>query len=542
MIQSNANLRDYLAVVRRRWLLVIPPILLVPLVAVAISLRATTRYSASAEVLLNQQSLAAGITGLQIQSGSSPDRVAQTQADVAAVPTVAARVLRALRLHDRAPAMLLAASSVVAKADADLLVFSVTDPSPRMAERLATEYAHQFTVYRRHLDTVAIRNAKRGIDARLADLRRAHDTRSALYQSLVERDQELDTMAALETGYFMIRGADGAVAIGPRPVRAGVLGLVLGLALGLGLAYLREALDTRVRTAEGVSEHLHVPLLARLPAPSRRLVEDEELAMVREPAGRHAEPFRMLRTNLEFARLDRSIRTVMVTSAVEREGKSTTVANLAVALARSGQRVVLVDLDLRRPFLERYFHLRGRVGLTDVVLGHRRLEEALVRIPLFEPSSARRVTTGRENGAVATGKNGNGSGDRTRIDGWLEVLPCGTIPPDPGEFVGKQVVHSVLDGLASRADLVLLDTPPLLHVGDALTLSRAVDGIVVVCRANVVRRPMLAEVRRLLASTTATVLGFVLTGAVEGGDYGYGYSGPQERGSQARDAAVRAER
>src|SRR5205814_1509032 len=136
----------------------------------------------------------------------------------------------------------------------------------------------------------------------------------------------------------------------------------------------REALDTRVRSAEEVVERLELPLLARLPEPPRKLRADNRLAMLAEPTGVQAEAFRMLRTNLEFSALGKEIRTIMVTSSVEQEGKSTTVANLAIALARAGQRVVLVDLDLRRPFIDRFFDLDDHAGLTQVAIGHATLE------------------------------------------------------------------------------------------------------------------------------------------------------------------------
>src|SRR5207247_6981470 len=120
----------------------------------------------------------------------------------------------------------------------------------------------------------------------------------------------------------------------------------------------------RVRKAEEIAEQLGIPLLARLPQPSRGLRNKNRLAALEEPDGAAAEAFRMLRTNLDFVNIDRSAKTIMVTSAVESEGKSTTIANLAVTLARSGRRVVLVDLDLRRPYLDRFFGLGGRPGVA----------------------------------------------------------------------------------------------------------------------------------------------------------------------------------
>jgi Mrp family chromosome partitioning ATPase len=250
--------------------------------------------------------------------------------------------------------------------------------------------------------------------------------------------------------------------------------------------------------------------------------------MLDSPAGVQAEAFRMLRTNLEFATLGRDAQTIMVTSAVEQEGKSTTIANLAIALARAGQRVVLVDLDLRRPFLHRFFELDGP-GITQVALGHVPLEHALATVAITDAEPGRRAPTANGNGngnghrdvRVMSGESGAPRGNV--VKGILEVLPSGPTPPDPGEFVGAAALSEILAQLRVRTDFVLIDAPPVLHVGDAMALSPKVDGILVVTRMQVVRRHMLSELARQLAGSPAPVLGFVVTAAEEEESYGYGY-------------------
>jgi capsular exopolysaccharide synthesis family protein len=251
---------------------------------------------------------------------------------------------------------------------------------------------------------------------------------------------------------------------------------------------------------------LGLPLLARLPAPPKRLRREEQLVLYAEPRGMGAEAFRMLRTNLELVRLSHDVKSIAVTSAVEQEGKSTSIANLAVTLARGGQDVALVDLDLRRPFLDHFFDVRGRPGLTDVALGHAQLDEALTPVPIRDLS---------QNGHAHAGS--------------LRVLTAGQLPPDPGDFVGNATLAAILDVLRERFDTVLIDTPPMLKAGDAMTLSSKVDALLVVVRMNVARRSMLNELRRLIASSPARKLGFVVTGAEAEEGYGYGgyesYSG-----------------
>jgi polysaccharide biosynthesis transport protein len=262
--------------------------------------------------------------------------------------------------------------------------------------------------------------------------------------------------------------------------------------------------------------------------PSKKLRAKHQLVMLDDPASPQAEMFRMLRTNLDFSTLGDDAKVLMVTSAAQEEGKSTTIANLAIAMARAGRRVVLVDLDLRRPFLGKFFNLDGP-GVTNVALGHTSLDKALATVTL---------TDDEQQPARASKKNGNGQVATDAVKGILRVLPSGPIPPDPGEFVGNAALTDILDQLRDRADIVLIDAPPMLRVGDAMTLSASVDGILIVTRMNVVRRPMLNELSRQLSTVPTRVLGFILTGAGTGEDedYGYGYG----HGSYSREPDAKA--
>ena len=203
---------------------------------------------------------------------------------------------------------------------------------------------------------------------------------------------------------------------------------MLGVLLGICAALVIEALDTRIRNADEVANELGAPLIAWLPPPTKKLEKSGQLIMIADPTGRQAEAFRVLRTNLELVSLEAEIKSLMVASALEGEGKTTSASNLAVALARAGRKVILVDLDLRRPSLDRVFGIGPTTpGITGIALGEASLDEALVAIDAAGKASDPRLGVGRFDHG-----------------GELHVLPAGTPPPNPGEFVGSRMVRVLL--------------------------------------------------------------------------------------------------
>jgi succinoglycan biosynthesis transport protein ExoP len=506
--RQESSIRDYARLLLRRKWIVLAALVLVPAVATVLSVRQKPLYKASSQVLLKQGDLAATLSGIQDNSYYlDPTRVAETQIALASTRAVATAVLNRAGVKDHTPGQLLGALGVSAAPNADVLYFSVTDRDPALATRLANAYATQYTISRRELDTASLNTALRDINARIDELNAAGQT--AYAKSLVNKAEQLRTLREIETSNaVVIQRATGAGKVSPRPKRDGLIGLALGLVFGIGLAFLRDALDTRIRSAEEIAERLGLPLLARLPAPPRQLQRADRLVMLDQPTGVQAEAFRMLRTNLDFTNVERGARSIMVTSAIEGEGKSTTVANLALAAARAGRKVALVDLDLRRPYIDRFFELGGKPGLTNVVLGEAALADATARVAI--PGAER-------NGASAAG-NGHAP-----VEGFLDVIASGPIPPDPGELVGTAAVSKIFDELTRRYDLVLVDTPPLLQVGDALTLASRVDALMLVARLPGLRRPILKELERVLDTCPGAKLGFVLAGAEVEEGYGSGY-------------------
>jgi polysaccharide biosynthesis transport protein len=557
-MEEHSVLQRYLDVLRRRKWIVAVAVVVTPAAAFALSLGEARSYRAAAEVLLSHQNLAAVLTNTtDPQANQLPERFAQTQAELAGEPAVAQRVVAVTRddfreagLEPWSISQFQSASDATAKQNADLLELGVTAPVPGLATRLANAYAYQFAAYRRQLDTAAFRHALSQLDTRLTALRRAQQEGSPLYALLRDKQEQIRTMEALQTPSQVVRSPEQATQVQPRPIRNAMLGVVLGALLAIALVMVAEALDTRVRSGEEIASRLGLNLLARVPKPPRKVRTQQQLVTLAAPNSFEADVFRLLRSNLELANLELRAKTIMVTSAAPGEGKSTTAANLGVALAWAGKRVVLVDLDLRRPSLHRFFGLDESTGLTTVALGDRSLEEALTLVTVSRTaSSTETVLANGDRQELAHSQeqaprsvaysNGNGRIDPGKVFA-LEVLTTGPLPPGPGDFVGTPTVSRILAELRERADFVIVDAPPLLAGSDGPILSSRVDAIVAVTRLDAARRPALNELRRLLTTATAAKLGFVLTSAKRSDGYGYGYGyGSGQSVSQADAEAAR---
>jgi capsular exopolysaccharide synthesis family protein len=512
-IRPTLTMADYVAIVRRRaWVIAETTVLLVA-VSLLFSVQQEKLYQASAQMLISRQDLGAALTGLPNPDASvDPVRLAQTQAQLARVPEVARRTVDAARIPGLTPSEFLASSDVSASDSADLLTFAVRNSAPGAAQKLATTYANVFSTYQLELSTRTLKQAQRDLEARAAQLASAGGKGTAQYQNLIEKAQQLRTVAILQQRNTVVKDAGQATQIKPTPKKNVLLGAIVGFVLGIGIIFAWEALDKRVRSEAEIEGWLGLPLLARLPAPPRRLSKERRLTMLDDPANVHAETVRRLRTNVEFANLTVDAKTLMVTSSMQDEGKSTTIANLAVAFARAGSDVVLVDLDLRHPMIGDFFRVPGERGVGDIVRWDTSLDAVLVEIPLPNRQSADTRHQGpRED------------------HGRLNLLLAGSLPENPGEFVGSPELDEILTELRARFDYVFIDAPPMLAVGDGMTISTKVDAVIVVARIGKVDRRALRDLARELDVTPAAKLGYVVTGvdldeAYGSSDYRY-YAG-----------------
>jgi capsular exopolysaccharide synthesis family protein len=336
----------------------------------------------------------------------------------------------------------------------------------------------------------------------------------------------------------------GAPTNPPQTTGKVIAGLLIGLTVGLVLAFVLESLDTSIGTIQDVESYLEVPVLGLIPLidpikdPLLAPPEDEDdaspLARMRpflisllNPRSTVAEAYRSLRTNVEFLSLEKSAKAICMTSASLMEGKTTTAINLAISIAQMGKKTLLVEADLRKPFLHHAFGLPRDPGLTEVIVGNKEWRECL------------RTATD-----LMLGPLGVDTLMATPNIDKLYVLTSGTPPPNPAEFLNSQRMTDLIATFREEFDMVVFDCPPILPVTDAAILAAKTDGTLIVYRVGKIARSALKRAKALLENVRGRVLGVVLTGlkAETSPDYEeleyYRYAYGQEPGQADRMRAL----
>lgn len=323
----------------------------------------------------------------------------------------------------------------------------------------------------------------------LLRLTRSQQVNDNIYRLLLERFEEARITEAGQIGNVRVidTAKEPRSPIKPRRFQNLLLALIVGLTLGGGLAFFTESLDRSIKNPEEAEALLGIPVIGLIPSigdldgkfkGTRNEIELISSRLVTHfvPRSPVAEAYRTVRTNLSFSRPDNPPRTILVTSAVPQEGKTTTTANLAITLAQMGGKTLIVDSDLRRPAIRKVFNLEAKEGLTDYLIGKGALD-ALIR------------TTDIPN---------------------LYILPAGQIPPNPSEVLGSQRMKELVAELSRRFEMVFFDSPPVVAVTDAAVLSRYTDGVVLVVQSGATDREAVARAKTLLGNVQANLLGLVL--------------------------------
>lgn len=508
----NAQLGQVLRALRRRWWIVIACVVFTGGAAILFSTRQVKQYTASASLLFQDPGFDQMVFGSNFaQPTADPTRQAATNIDLVSLPTVAARTSRALG-GKITPGRVRAEVSVAASGQADIASISATDSSPVEAAVIANTYAKQYIRYRQQADRAKVAGAQTSVRHDLAQLTPSQRT-SAVGQSLLNRANQLQILASLQTGNAELAQAATTPTSpsSPKTERNGIIGILVGLMLGLAIALLVDRFDQRLRDSAAVEEAYAVPILGVVPASGAFAASHANDPL----QGAEAEAFGLLRARLRYFNVDRELRSILVTSAMPNDGKTTIALHLAIADAIAGARVVLVEADLRRPTLAERLDLRKGPGLADVVSRNVTLESALVSVgePDFGP---------------------HGSGSHPVID----VLPAGAIPPNPAEMIESASMRELLVTLTEQYDIVIIDSPPVSVVADAIPLMRQVSGLVIVSRIGQTSRGSAEHLRQQLVKLNAPTLGVIANGERKrrGGyyDYANGYSdaepssGPRE--------------
>jgi capsular exopolysaccharide synthesis family protein len=275
-------------------------------------------------------------------------------------------------------------------------------------------------------------------------------------------------------------------------------GIMVGLIVGVSLAFFIEYLDTSVKTIDDVERALQAPVLGVIPQNIGNIMEDG-------PETPHAEAYRVLRTNILFSRKNESWNTISVLSGGAGEGKTTTLFNLAVIFAQNGQRVLVVDSDLRRPAIHKMLHLPNNIGLTDFLLKQRTLDEIIQKTKL--PT--------------------------------LDFIPSGKLPSSSMSILGSAQMKETIQELKRRYDFIFFDSPPLLGVSDASILASEMDMILQVIQYRRYPQPMTLRAKQMILKVGGNLVGLVLNNINMSQDENYYYySGYYEYGSQQKDRTV----
>jgi len=492
--QPNLSFEQVFRVLKRRVPWFVLCVVLVTGAAFAYSKHKPKKYTATAAVGFNNNPLSQQITGLS--GASSSNLIAQQDSN-----------LEFIRLGDTAArvASLLGQGLNVEKVresvnlsvrgETDIVEVSATSTSPALAAMIANTYAGQYVREQQSANRQLFKTALTLVNRQLAKLSPAQRFSSGALD-LVQRAHTLNLLT--ELGYNNASVAGEALVptspSSPKTKRNTLLGIGLGLLLGFGLAFLIERLDRRIREPEDLQEIYGLPMIGLVP---------KSAAVSRSGKGAalpplEAEAFSLMRAHLGFFNVDHhDLRTLLVASPTSGEGKTTIARHLAEAAARLGSRGLLIEADLRNPTFTQQLDIEPGPGLANVLIGAVSMEEAIQSVVL----------------EVAPGEGLTG---RT-----LDVLAAGAVPPNPGELLESRAMDGVLTRAKSLYDFVVIDTPPLASVSDALPLLTKVDGVVIVGWIGRSRRDAAERLKQILTSSGAALLGVIANGSKAGGPSHY---------------------
>jgi capsular exopolysaccharide synthesis family protein len=440
MANSEGALEYVLRVLRRRRLVFVVALIAVPLVAFLVSSSKEKLYTATATLLFQS-----GNT-----SAVDPAREAATNEALATLPVVAVRAAKEMGEDTSASEVLGSVSASSGNSMADVATISAVSPSPERAAEIANGYSKAYIAFRKETDQAQVQEAINLVEHSLEGLS-PEESEGTQGATLEDRLNRLKVQQALQTGRAELVQPAGVpdTPSSPKTKRNVLLGILLGLLLGFGLAALLERVDRRVRSTDELEGLFGAPIIARI-SRSKAL---PKTALGDILQAQEAEDFRILRTNLRYFNVDRELKSVLLASPEPGDGKSTVARGLAAAMAEVGEDVLLLEADLRKESEFRTAGGRAAPGLSTVLSGVP-LDEVLLEVPLTTATA-----------------------DEPRK---LSVLPSGPVPPNPSELLESERMGTVMEELQGRFKVVIIDSPALGVVSDALALAPFVSEVLAI--------------------------------------------------------------
>lgn len=502
---AGIDVRHYLTVMRRQILLIAIIAIVLGGAGYAYSAAKTPYYESSAQLLYVPQ---LDITNPLSQGYTDPtaqELQLQSAVTVITAPEIKAAVATRVVLGNAPPYSIFAAittsdSQASTPVDNGIAV-TVDSTSPGWSARLANTYAQAFVSWSLAYERARLTAAETVVSAEIKQLQTAGQQGSSDYAVLSGDLHDLEILAAASTGNFSLAvpATPPSVAFSPKPKRTAAMAFALGLFLGIGFAFLREKLDTRLRSHREVSEIAGLPVLGRITKIPPEALVRSSLVVASETEGRAAESIRVLRSNLQFASLGEKNQVLVVMSAQKGEGKSLLTCNLAASLALAGKNVLLVDADLRRPRVHAIFKVRNVRGVSSVLAGFCSLDDALQTYDFEGPKAVTIRVNGDQPPAV--------DADTMQV---LTLLTAGPPPPNPGEMVASRQFATMMRDLSDKKfDYILIDSPAFLAVGDAAAVAAVADSVLLLVNMKMTSRPILEEARDFLQALPPTKLGIV---------------------------------
>jgi polysaccharide biosynthesis transport protein len=517
------TLHDYVRVLRRHWLMIVVVAAVGAAAGFATTIHQKPVYSASSQVSFQDPSEQLSDVGLGSNTPQSPGQLAAMNAETLTSRSVMAQVRHQLRSKLSVDAL---AGSLSAQANqqSGLLQITASGSSPQAATALANAAASALVDVDNQRTRAQFSQFARDIHRRIANLpaiQRSASPASPLtyYENQLAR---LQTLASVASGAQVAKLAQpGATTSSAHRTRSVLLGLALGLLLGIVVAFIRDSMDRRLRDPAEIDSSFQMPLLGYVGKRSMGRVAGVTNGSRAKDAP-DLEQFRILRRNLELLDHHNPPRSILVTSTVAGEGKTTVASSLAFAMAAAGKRTLLVDCDLRRPALASRLGIDSSPGLSEYLAGSASPEQILRTVKL--PDSLTHARAAAEDGA---GHNGNGS---VWTPQKLVCIPSGGATSRAAELLGSARFGEFIAQVADAYDAVVLDSSPLLAVADTLEMVPHVDAVVVCARESRTTRGQAQAARATLDRFPARPSGVVITDVRPGaaGDeryaYAYGYS------------------